>query len=133
MFLRLAILLVVLVAKATATTPDLDEWKHTLTKDECIFRVIDATTGEKYSYDFSSHMDDLVHDSGNYELSLNLCSPVQAKCYPSTCSNHAPHGFEGKPCLPWNATENTGHMVITSTEDGGPPDRAGTNYQNGCK
>jgi hypothetical protein len=133
MFLRLTVSLAALVATATANTSDLDEWKHTLTKDECIFRVIDAASGKKYSYDFSSHMNDLVHDSSNYELKLNLCAPVETACYPSTCSNHAPHGFEGTPCLPWNATENTGHMIVTSTEDGGPPDPVGTNYpKNKC-
>ena len=98
-------------------------------KTKCLFRVIEED-GSKYTYDFSGHDYDMVYDSDGFEIIMNLCNTAAKPCYPSTCYNtgNVLHSWAGKPCLPWNATANTGNILFFSTQPGGPPDTAGTNY-----
>jgi hypothetical protein len=98
-------------------------------KINCMFDVIEPD-GSKYTYDFSGHDYDMVYDGSDYEIIMNLCNTVARPCYPSTCYDTGDdlHNFAGKPCLPWNATANTGNIVFFSTQPGGPPDKAGTVY-----
>ena len=103
---------------------------------KCIFRV-QKEDGSLISYDFSKHMHDLVSDDlEGYRVKMNLCGEVAASCYPSTCSKQdGAHDFDGTPCLPWNATENEGRIIVERLETGGPPDAPGTNYpppNNNC-
>eukprot|EP00943_MAST-04B_sp_MAST-4B-sp1_P008295 g8295.t1 len=93
----------------------------------CFFDVIEPD-GSKYTYDFSGHDYDMTYNGVDYQIIMNLCNNVAKACYPSTCYETDLHNFNGKPCLPWNATANTGRIVFFTTQAGGPPDTAGTPY-----
>ena len=101
-------------------------------KKKCLFSVVQED-GSKHTYDFSGQDYDMVYDGTDFQIIMNLCNTAARACYPSTCydTGNVLHNFEGKPCLPWNATVNTGNIVFFSTQGGGPPDVSGRSYPSG--
>ena len=65
---------------------------------------------------------------GTDVLHLNVCQNAKSPCYPTTCADEGVmHRFKGPPCLPWNATVNSGSAVVFKIVEAAPP-ATGTPY-----